>query len=146
MQEILEKAARWYIEESGFGLEDMRKDLRAMVTHRDKALREGSLEQINKAFIFTEIIKAAICLTIGEEYETSFSRIELGLIRRYAKVEPEMLTCKHCGKSYPTYSFSPGGKYCIRCTREIKRIHQAYADSKKGGGYLNARGELICAV
>lgn len=146
MQEVLEKAARWYIEETGFGLEAMQKDLRAMVAHRDKALREGTLEQINKAFIFTEIIKAAICLTIGEEYETSFSRIELGLIRKYAKVEPEMFTCKHCGRKYPAYSFAPGGKYCIRCAAEIKRIHQAYAARKRGGGYLNAHGELICAV
>ncbi len=161
MQEVLETAARWYIRESGFTLEEMQKELRAMVAHRHRALRETNLEQINKAFVSTEIVKAAICLTIGEEYETSFSRFELSLIKKYSNGGKSTFVCPKCGREYPAEAFAPNSRFCISCEREIRLLRQKAQKARTGGyinrcgekaqkartgGYINRCGEIICAA
>ena len=106
MQEILENAARWYINETGFTLEQMQKDLRGILRHREKAFADGDLERVYRVFAYTEIIKTAICLAKGQEYETSFSRFELGLIKKYSNNGKSTFVCPKCGHEYPAEAFA----------------------------------------
>lgn len=145
MQEILETAARWYMNETGFTLEQMQNDLRGILHHREKAFADGDLERVYRVFAYTEIIKAAICLVQGHEYDTAFSRFELGLIKKYSNNGKSTFVCPKCGREYPAEAFAPGSKFCISCDREIRLLRQKEQKSRTGG-YVNRCGEIICAA
>jgi hypothetical protein len=148
MQKVLENAAKWYIEESGFTLERMQHDLDRVLAHREKAMHSSDIEYLNKAFIYTEIIKAAICLTTGREYPTAFSKFELGLIRKYTnpRVVQEYFTCSCCGKEYPASAFKnsslySGKRYCLACAKYVQRVYKQAQVS----GYVDHKGAIICS-
>ena len=145
MQEILENAARWYINETGFTLEQIQKDLRGILRHREKAFADGDLERVYRVFAYTEIIKTAICLAQGQEYETSFSRFELGLIKKYSNNGKSTFVCPKCGHEYPAEAFAPGSRFCISCDRDI-RLWRQMEQKARTGGYINRCGEIICAA
>lgn len=149
MQEILKKAARWYITETGFTLDQMRADLKLILRHRQKAFANGDLQQVYKVFAATEIVKAAICILLNEEYRTNFSRSELAQIKAMSNPLPETFVCRHCGKELPASAFRPDerytnnlSRYCIGCAREIGKYRRLQAYQRSG--YVNGRGEIIC--
>ncbi len=144
MQPQLKDLALWYKDWTGFTLSEMQSDLRAVLSRRQKALYDGPTTTIKRSLAFAEIIKAAICLETGQDYETSFSDYQLAQFRRYADPKRQMYTCRHCGNEYPAFAFAPGSRYCIRCAAEIKQISAAAAAYKKAGGYINRKGAIIC--
>lgn len=146
MQPELIYLAKWYKDQTGFGLPEMQNDLRAVLFHRRKALYNGPLEDIKRSLAFTEIIKAAICLETGQDYETEFSKSTLANFRKFANPNPRMYVCHKCGVEYPAYSFAPNSKYCIRCATEIKKIADINRMYQKTGGYINRKGAIICTV
>lgn len=145
MQKILEEAARWYIAETGFTTKEMQHDLRGILRHREQALKNGNLEQIYKSFACSEIAKAAICLSNGEDYETTFSKLELGYIKQIAGSQNNTFICPKCGQEYPAEAFAPGSRFCISCDKEIKLLRRQ-AQKAYSGGYINQRGAIICAI
>lgn len=142
MQQELEDAARWYLAETGFSLPQMQEDLLKIIHHRRKAFSDGDLKQVHKVFACTEIVKAAICLTTGESYDTSFSKFELGLIKKITGAKP-LFICRKCGNIYPKEAFAPNSEYCISCAREIARINSKYKPYRQSG-YVTKSGAIIC--
>lgn len=142
MQKILESAAKWYLSETNFTLPQMREDLLKILRHRRHAFENGDIKQVYKVFACTEIVKAAICLTTGEPYDTSFSKFELGLIKKISGDKP-LFVCRKCGKVYPAEAFAPNSEYCIECAKEI-RLVKKMCGAYKRSGYLSKRGAIIC--
>lgn len=153
MQETLKKAARWYIAETGFSLSQMEEDLYLVIKHRAKAFHDGDMQKVYKVFAYTEIIKAAICLVTNQEYETSFSKMELSLIKRLSKPTAETFVCRKCGKEYPAEAFANDtrysnnlSRYCIACAREISSLkREKNRRCKTRSGYINQTGAIICS-
>ena len=151
MQKDVERAAEWYLEQiENPNVDAMHRDLKLTLKHRKHALIHGDLEQIYRTFAYTEIIKAAICLLTEEDYETAFSKTALGYIRKYSEQEPEMFICRQCGNQYPASAFAINtktgdqSKFCIRCEKEIKRIHKTYKILPTGK--ITPRGAIICSA
>lgn len=150
MQETLKKAARWYIREYNFSLEEMRQDLKIVLHRRNIAMVQGKIKKVWRAFAAAEIIKAAICLIAGEEYETSFSKIELSHIRALADPKPQTFVCRHCGKEYPASAFKTDtrysnnlSRYCLSCEKEINAMKSQYAQNRRRSGYIDHSGAII---
>lgn len=151
MQKDLERAAEWYIDQvENPSVDAMYRDLELTLKHRNRALRNGSVEEVWRTFAYVEIIKAAICLVTEEDYETEFSKTALGYIRKYSEQEPEQFTCRKCGNIYPASAFATEpvtglqSKFCIRCAKEIRQMHETY--KFQPSGTLTARGAIICSA
>lgn len=152
MQKILRTAAEWYIGTYNFTLEEMRTDLRTVLHQRARALESNDLQSIYRAMACAEIVKAAICLTTGQDYPTSFSRQNLKQIKKIREQRPELYTCKKCGQHFPasamaTREDSPDelSPWCLDCNKEITRIKKLRQQHYKTPcGYINRRGEIIC--
>lgn len=151
MQKDLERAAIWYLEQiENPNIDALHRDLKLTLKHRKHALLYGNLEEIYRTFAYTEIIKAAICLVTDEDYETEFSKTALGYIRKYSEQEPEQFTCRKCGNIYPASAFSIDSKtgiqskFCIRCEKEIKQIHETY--KLIPAGKMTNDGAIICSA
>lgn len=151
MQKDVKRAAEWYIDQvEDPSVDAMHRDLILTLKHRNRALRNGTVEEVWRTFAYVEIIKAAICLITDEEYETEFSKTPLYYIRKYSEQEPKHFTCRKCGSVYPASAFSIDiktgiqSKYCIRCEKEIKQIHETYKFMPCNK--LTDRGAIICSV
>ena len=150
MQKELFKAAMWYMNKHNSDLFSLRADLRSIVVVRDWALEKGDIDQVELAFALTEIIKAAICLTTNEIYNTDFCSSALAIIRKYSYQGPKLFTCRKCGKVYPASAFNYDEKakrqsyFCLSCEKEVQRLHAIYAKPAKGK--INSRGEIICTA
>lgn len=150
MQEALKKAARWYIKKYDFTVDEMRQDLTIVLNKRKIAFDKGNLQNIYRAFAASEIIKAAICLSTGEEYNTNFSKLELNHIKRLSNPVPEKFICRHCGKEYPVSAFMPDSRYsnnlsryCLSCEKEINRLRTTQRLFRKATGYIDNSGAII---
>lgn len=150
MQETLKKAARWYLQKYNFSLDEMRWDLKIVLHYRKAAFTSGNLRKIYRAMSAAEIIKAAICLVSGEEYETNFSKIELDHIKSLANPVPEKFICRHCGKEYPASAFKTDtryannlSRYCLSCEKEINRMKTNRRLARKTSGYIDRTGAII---
>lgn len=142
MQNVLRKAAFWYISATGFNLKQIQADLGKILRHRENALENGSIEQIYKSFACAEIAKAAICLIKNIEYNTSFSQLELRYIRNLVENAEDIFTYP-CELKYHKGNFPKNSKFCLPCNR---KVITAQTKTEKGciGGYINRYGAIIC--
>lgn len=77
MQPILRHAAQWYLMVTDFDIPAAQNDLKECLYQRSLAMSSGSLTRIYRTFAAVEIVKAALCLLLNQEYPTAFSYFEL---------------------------------------------------------------------
>lgn len=96
MQATLKQAAQWYLEVTNFDIPAAQNDLRECLYQRSLAMASGSLPRIYKTFAAVEIVKAALCLLLNQEYPTSFSHFELRHIHALTGLPmPKFLQPRH---------------------------------------------------